>query len=337
MFISMLAGNYHFVIEVITDSKKIQSIHKRFLKNINDSFQEKYWGRIGYPGGSFDDKLKFSREKNIWAANTLYDNRYWNGFGIGEPIDWNSNSITCEINFPKEGINRFTQGVFAYDDKKQILILHRGKIGGNSKNITKENFFNNYRGDVVSARDGNIQTDFCVVCELKSHLFRDQLIIFINEVARIKALLRTEDVSSFKLDEYRYFNESFGTSVIENSGVKTINRTHGIVVSKLEQILSRKGYLTANDRNRDLFTYRNNTIDSLFEIKTEASTQCLYAGVGQLLIYGIPMQKAALYLVFPKRLNRQVETKLKELGINSIYYSWKNNLPYFHNIDMYIK
>lgn len=323
------------MITVISDAPKIETLQRRFQRELSVFFTEEIYCRVGFPGGSFEDYVHYSPELNMWIGFREADNRYWNGFGYGRPNELQGNSISGEINFPYENINRSIGGVFARENKGNILVLHRGKIGGGTSGIGKTLFMNNFRGDKVIAIDGAEEAELCLVGELKSPLFGRQVATFISEVRRIKNLVRAAEVENFEeLNNYQYTAEHSGQSIVNRLGTTIVNRTHGIVVDALVSKLQQMGHNVGNDRNRDLFIHLNNQITTLFEIKTSSSSQCLYAAVGQLLVYSIPIaNEIILTAVFPERLNRTVEKRLKKHGIGLLYYSWRNDEPVFNNLD----
>lgn len=315
------------IITVIIDSKEIEELHNIFLDQINKFSTDKINCGVGYPSGSFKDKVSYSQELNIWLSNQTHHNKFWNGFGIGKPLENKNNSLKGEINFPYKGINRRIAGVFAKSDNNNYYVLHRGKIGGGRKGIGKKFFIENFRGDFVIAKDGNIKSRFCLVGELNSPHFPEQVANFIKEINRVKHLKKEDSAENFKeLGDFKYSEEKSGTSITENNEPRTIDRTHGIVVNKLADELIKKGYKVANDKNRDLFTHIGDKIEKLFEIKTNSGTQCLYTGLGQLLIYSIPIKnKVDKYLVLPDKLEKKVSNRLNNLGVEIIYYKWGEN------------
>lgn len=267
---------------------------------------------------------------NVWVSRHEEYNRYWNGFGIGRPIDWNSNSIIGEINFPVEGIDRRVAGAFGIDEHGSVFVLHRGKIGGGKKGIGKTYFLNHFIGKSVTASDGNRISEFCLVAELSSVHFVEEVGNFIDEVRRIKMLNPSYEADFAELSDFVYTDERSGQVVTESNEPRVIDRTHGLVVKALANKLQAKGHTIANDRNRDLFIHVRGNITTLFEIKTSCATQCLYAAVGQLLIYSMPMPKTVkLIAVFPNKLSRKVERRLISLGISLMYYQWRDGEPIF--------
>ena len=323
------------MIKVISNKKEIEKLHKRFQRKIDEFFTEKIDCCVGFPGGNFQDIIRYSPDLDLWISLQELDTRYWNAFGIGKPSEGSNNSINGEINFPYENINRRIAGAFAVEDNGNILILHRGKIGGGKKGVGKHLFTDNFRGDKILAIDGNKETEFCLVGELKSKLLPKQIATFIYEIKRIKDIGDKAEYENFEaLNNYKYTAEHYGQSTHERHRSTTINRTHGIVVSALATELEKNRKKIGNDRNRDLFIHAKNKITTLFEIKTSSSTQNLYSVVGQLLIYSIPIKNPIILVaVLPDKLNSIVEKRFSELGIKTLYYEWENNVPKFIGLN----
>lgn len=326
---------HHTMITVITDKHLIKKLYKQFQDKLGSHSYESIKCWVGFPGGSFEDTVRYFPDLNIWISVTKLYNRFWNGFGIGSPIEGANNSLTGEINFPFENINRTVAGAFAEDDNGNILVLHRGKIGGGKPGIGKRYFIDNYRGDLVTANDGKIETEFCLVGDLKSKHFPKQVSNFIFEIFRVKNLEFGDLVSSLDgLGNFSYADEKFGCSITERNEPVVVERTHGLVVNALAQELKNRGFNIGNDKNRDLFIYTRGQIKTLFEIKTNSSTQCLYSVIGQLLLYSIPIpNQVNLIAVLPTILSKPVTKRFSSIGIKILYYYWEDNKPIFIDID----
>lgn len=323
------------MITVITNKQEIKSLHKLFHRGL-DKFMTEYINcLVGHPGENFEDTVRYSTELGIWISMIEHSNKFWNGFGVGRPIEGKNNSLNGEINFPYEGINRRIAGAFAKEDDGNILVLHRGKIGGGKPGIGKHYFKENYRGDFVSAIDGDRETEFCLVGELNSVNFPNQVSIFINEIYRVKSLEKADAASSFpELSNFKYTEEHSGRTVTERNDPIVRERTHGIVVNALAEQLEGIGLKVGNDRNRDLFIHNGKKIKVLFEVKTSSSTQCLYSAIGQLLLYSVPINNPVkLVAVLPEKLSKPVVRRFAELGIELLYYTWKDKNPNFEDID----
>ena len=323
------------MVTVITDEKQIRELHNKFHKRLDSFLTDSIDCWVGYPSGSFEDTVRYSPELNIWISVREHDNKYWNGFGIGEPIEGRNNSLNGEINFEYQGMNRRISGVFAIEDNSKVLVLHRGKIGGGKVGVGKKLFTQNFRGDFVTAIDGDRETEFCLVGELQSPHFPRQVANFINEIQRVKHLGDSEVTNDFdELNKFNFTDEHSGQTETEREGTGIIERTHGIVVNALAAELQSRKYKVGNDRNRDLFTHKDNRINRLFEIKTSCATQNLYSAVGQLIIYSIPIKnEVELFVVLPDKLNKTVAKRLLQLGIKPLYYNWNNDLPEFIGLN----
>lgn len=322
------------MITVITDKKQIVRLHKRFHKQLDNFLTENFDCWVGYPSGSFEDTVRYSPELNIWISQAKHDNKFWNGFGVGRPLEGKNNSLNGEINFPFEG-NRRIAGAFAEEDNGNILVLHRGKIGGGKPGIGKHYFTDNFRGDFVTAIDVDRETEFCLVGELSSPHFPRQVSNFINEIYRVKQIEDEETSNSFeKLNDFNFTDEHSGKTETERHGTRITDRTHGIIVNALAAELLNRKFKIGNDRNRDLFIHKQNRINTLFEIKTSCDTQSLYSAVGQLIIYSIPIKNEVdLIIVLSEKLSTIVEKRLIEHGIKPLYYEWTDDLPTFIGLD----
>lgn len=323
------------MITIVTNRQEIIKLHKQFHKRLDKFLTVGVDCWVGYPSGSFDATVMYSPELNIWLSHAEHDNKFWNGFGVGKPIEGKNNSLKGEINFPKEGNNRRVAGAFGIEDNGNILVLHRGKIGGGKPGIGKKYFTDNFRGDFVSAIDGDRETRFCLVRELNSLHFPKQVSNFINEIFRVKNLEDEETSADFSdLTDFTYTDERSGSSLTERNDPITIERTHGIIVNALAKELQNRKLNIGNDRNRDLFIHSRGQITTLFEVKTSSSTQCLYSAVGQLLIYSIPIKnQVKLVAVLPDKLSKSVIEKFASLGIEILYFHWDNEEPIFNDID----
>ena len=323
------------MIVVITDKKRIAELHKHFHKQLDNFLTESIECGVGYPSGSFNDTVRYSPALNIWLSHRAESTKFWNGFGVGRLIEGRNNSLNGEINFPNEGNNRRVSGAFAEEENGNVLVLHRGKIGGGKKGIGKYYFTDNFRGDFITAVDGDRETEFCLVGELGSSHFPRQVSNFINEIYRVKQIERDGSSTSFiEINDFKFTDEHSGKTETENNGIKLTERTHGIVINELAAELVRRKYKIGNDKNRDLFIHKQNRINTLFEIKTSCATQNLYAAVGQLIIYSIPIKnQVKLIIVVPEKLSKPVEKRLLEHGIKPLYYEWVDDLPTFTNLD----
>jgi hypothetical protein len=322
------------MLEVVQNQREVSKYQKLFIKQLKLVCTETVVCKLGYQGYSDKRTVFYSRKFNFWFAAYKSSNRYWNAFGFGRPLPGGNNSITVEINIPFEGIDRSIGGVFAHDSAGEVLLLHRGKIGGGRAGIGKKLFLENYRDEPISVRDDSTYNEFCLVGDLNSKYLARQIGNFVSEVHRIKATVSNIKVNFSTLGKFSFTEEKAGKSETSRVSKTVVERTHGIVVNSLAKILERKGLEIGKDVNRDLFIHRNGRITKLFEVKRSSASQSLYSAVGQLIVYSIPIKSPIdLILVLPDKLNKVVEDRLKELGMRVLYYDWNDGEPIFIRLD----
>ena len=177
---------------VVTDREEIADLVSRFREILRSRLQQEVHAYVGYRGGSMPLTFHWSDDVHMWMAyETDLDTqigRFWTVFGLEMPLLGELMTITAEINFPMEGIDRRIGGAFDRTSGGDILVVHRGRIGGGREGIGKELFWHNYGGRIVTVFDGDRNTDFAVVGEPGSPNFINQVRNFVAEVERIKGL-----------------------------------------------------------------------------------------------------------------------------------------------------
>lgn len=177
---------------VVTNRQEIADLVLRFREILCSGLQQQVHAIVGYKGGSMPLALHWSDDVQMWmgyeSAEDTQIGRYWTVFGLERPFPDQNMLITAEINFPMEGIDRRLGGAFVTTSEDDILVVHRGRIGGGRNGIGKSLFWDNYRGRTLTAIDGDRETDFAVIGALDSPSFAYQVRNFVAEVERIKNL-----------------------------------------------------------------------------------------------------------------------------------------------------
>ena len=151
--------------------------------------------KIGHLGASYPTIISYSTQYDIWhrtgdrfrgsgMASQIY--RYWNVFGLSQPKPNSNVSITVEINIPVEGVYRRLGGAFLKDEKRNMFLGHRGRIGGGKKGIGLTKFRQHFGTRLTRVQDGTILADVYVIGKLNDLGFNQNLTDFINEVAALK-------------------------------------------------------------------------------------------------------------------------------------------------------
>lgn len=333
------------MINIIENSREINKHQKRLFDVFKNSKPEYITTLVGYQGGAIELEVSYFEEYNFWTGYLEGDFKHWNGFGVGKPRIGKSISITCEINFPYEGINRRIAGVFGKEGD-EIVILHRGKIGGGRKGIGKNLFFNNYRGEFIQVTDGDTENYLALIGSLNSQNILGQISLFVHEMERIKNFDESQLEDAEQNDDLKNYASNFDFRE-EGYGKRNYKRrdeieaisNHGIIINTLAGLLKNKGLQVANDRKRDLFTIKDNKIDKIFEAKTDLANSSIYSAIGQVLMYSAEkeLEENMKILVLPEKLNQKAENIISKLGLEVLYFHFDGDKVVFGDVDRFVK
>jgi hypothetical protein len=146
---------------------------------------------VGYQGGSELADLLWHEDLQIWVLlkPDLLDNRFWCAFGVDDPQSTSMVEITCEINPPRDGVDRRCAGLFVLDHGGNVVLAHSGKIGGGRAGIGKAAFLS-YTGnaDIVSVTfpDGD-EYEYIAIGRIDDPDFRQRLTNFVRTVSLFKS------------------------------------------------------------------------------------------------------------------------------------------------------
>jgi hypothetical protein len=182
------------MLKVIEEQKEIENALDMLESVLEKIADEKIPVKIGYRGGNVADEVSYSSKLNIWFyfGGPIEGNakdkreRYWNVFGTEKPMMNSSIPIVVEINPPVKGIYRRVAGAFAKDEKGNIFLLHRGRIGGGREGIGATLFNKFYDGEIVDVEDGDEISKMAVLGNITSLDLSEKISTFIHKVKEIK-------------------------------------------------------------------------------------------------------------------------------------------------------
>lgn len=325
------------MVKIIKEVGEIRKAQAKFEKAFEKFLNKKVDAFIGYKGERWKTALNWSDELGLWAVfNQIEGNRFWNAFGLKEPEKGSSCPIVAEINFPLAGVNRRVAGVFVKDEKGNIIVCHRGRIGGSRPGIGKTLFDENYRGEWVVVNDGEEENEFAIIGDISSPRFPYQVHEFVLEVDRIKKIADKGFKKDVPKAEIGFAPEFYREKRFKIDKEVISNCDHGYVVGELARTLESNGLRVGNDQLRDLYIIeKSKHVSAIFEVKTELTLNNLYTGIGQLFLnsVGLP-KKPRLFLVLPENPPKTVETKLKEVGIECLTYKMTGKSVKFPDIKV---
>jgi hypothetical protein len=185
------------MLEIISDPDKLQKYQNQFITQLNSVRTDIIpHCLISWRPENVDVDVYWSLKVNLWWYSRLVSgskrhgpqpNRWWNVFGIKEPVSLQPLHIDCEINPPTSGINRNIAGAFAEGDNNRVYVVHRGnRWGGGKVGITKKLFWDNYSGRSELAHDKKGITRVAVVAELGNPKLPSDIADFVHWVANLK-------------------------------------------------------------------------------------------------------------------------------------------------------
>lgn len=192
---SLESGTEHNnMLKVIDNENEIEDAQKRFLEIFQENSDKKVWAKASFQGGHEESDFYWSESLGYWMTSLKLETRYWNGFGIEEPQENKGHTITCEINFPLNGINRRIAAAFAKDENGEVYVVHRGKLGGN---YSKEFFEINYRGKWMELEDGDQINAFVLIGKLNDPDLPQKVKEFVYDIHRMKNNIPIPNIRSF--------------------------------------------------------------------------------------------------------------------------------------------
>ena len=200
-------------MKVIQEKLAVTRLHKKLVSQLEKFTTKKIVVLSGHRGESYMRQVSYSKKLNIWwdiggILKGKSGGRYWNAFGIGEPIPNKSINIICEINYPEKGINKRIAANWVQDGNN-VLLVHSGKIGGGRKGIGKNNFIEYYRGVFEETELEDLPNEITVIGVLKDPNLVYQIKNFVFEVDRIKKLIVDVSTSDSITDPLTIIKHSF--------------------------------------------------------------------------------------------------------------------------------
>lgn len=297
---------------------------------------------LGWKGGNIVAEVFWHNTLSIWSNFDRSDaeNRYWCVFGV-ENADKSSNlKITCEINIPKEGINRRVAGLFVRDNKGNTYITHNGNLRGGRKGISGTNFRTSFQRDdfVDIAWQDKHESETIIIGKIDD----PELPYHINHFVKKVNIFKEQVVSGGKIDlTSKEFSPEFSGPRKGYMPTDTIKSqcNHGIVIDALHNLLESSDLKTANDNKRDLFIYDEiGDMKMLFEAKTDTSTSSIYSAIGQLMCHAaVQDTPPKCVLVVPDKPKPDTVKILNKLGIQILSYKLDKGKALFPEVEAVLK
>ena len=173
--------------EVLESAKDILRARNTLKKAMKGAASEHGRLTLGTQGSTFVGHAYYLESFNLW---TVFDDgsheTLWNTYGLGNPFEGGPRDMVCHLTVPAEGINRRVGGVYARDGRGNIIIMHRGKIGGGREGLGKSSFWERANVEAALVRDGDRVSEMAIVGRIGSKSLAQDVRAFVREVKRIK-------------------------------------------------------------------------------------------------------------------------------------------------------
>jgi len=276
---------------------------------------------VGYQGGHNKGTVYWDKKLQLWSYFDDNEgiNHYWCAFGTQDPCLSKLLTITCEINPPKEGIDRSVGGAFAKGPDGKIYVTHNGKIGGGRKRVGKTAFWEKYpedQADYLNWSDGQL-TKAVAIASLDSEEIKSRIAKYVHDIDWIKHDI-FRGLERSRVQQTKIPPEPKGkTKKYFLSAEVERHETHRTVAIDLHAELKKRGYDVDWDQYSDMYIYdRMGKIIFLFEIKTDSTYQSIYSAIGQLFFHGSSEKPKPKYVaVIPEKPEKYIRKVLNKLDI----------------------
>lgn len=183
-------------LSIITKRRDIKAAQVQLRDRVRTEGGPVRRHRLGFPGGQMETEVCYVERLDLWHAVAQLENRWWNGFGLGNPEGVPILTIVAEINPSFDGSRR-SAGAFLQDAKGNTWLAHSGRVGGGKKGVGKSAFLEAFSGSVENV-EGN---DYIVIGRIDSREFLDKLAAFVRTVQSFKAGVGREENDGGDVDD----------------------------------------------------------------------------------------------------------------------------------------
>lgn len=337
-------------LSIVYDTAEIKKFHYAFQKLMrsNSSGKPKHlW--VNTRGGGWDVDAYCNNENEIWWSNSFgsKENKFYNWIGKYANPD-KGNRVLIEINYQMNIKNFREAAIWAKDEKENVFLLHSGRMGGGVQGINYENIDKIYSGARSLLEYYGKEYEYYTICELHSKHAYQQVESFVNEIERIKDLLKENIIitpsgkKKFSKKNLKTYSPEFWgkrKSYYLNAKISSTSN-HGFIVDCLQKAIRQEFGISEKSfvKNKyiDLGIVKNKKPFAIFEIKPSSNTQSIYTAIGQLMLHSVTAKtNPARYIVLPSDLDEETEKDLAALSINTIRFSMNKKNVHFTNLNNY--
>jgi hypothetical protein len=313
----------------LTDRDEITAAIASLRFRLLDNASVREDANIGWPGGSRRLTVYWRRER-FWLHFSDEKSVHLLLCGTDNPAKAASLAITCEINTPREGINRKCAGALLRDIAGNVYLAHSGRIGG--AGIAPEAFARGFAGanwQSVQWPDDS-QSEMHVIAPLDGPRLAVQLAYFVHEVRRLKAALRAGETD--ELLPERRFGPELARARRPKRRMDPVEAQcdRGFVLAALHDALAAEGMRMEAAGTIDIATRERGRVRHAFCVQADSSPSGLIAAAGGLLLTTASLKPVPRrILVHPGKLPPNIGSRLAAAGIEALSFAWAGGRPVF--------
>ncbi len=305
------------MLQVVAEPKRID----RAIKRLHGALQgvPARGVRLTWRGGELRTTIHWARDDGFWWAVEPRHARDALVLGHAPEAPGRRQSITCEINLPRLGVDRKVAGIIAADDDGALYLAHSGRMGGARPGQSKEGFREFLVDGVwrpVRWPDG-CETEALVVAPLDSPRLTRLLGRFVDAVRRFKAGAIAAPQTALCVDPST-----------RASAADACDRS--LVDVALYEELSKRGVFGGT---ADLFSRGGKRPQPLFALVANGQPEELALAVGSLSLAVARGGGLKPILVAPAELTEGDGAALGALPFACVRYHWRGARAVFDGLD----
>ena len=283
--------------------------------------------RLTWRGGELRTTIHWARDDRFWWAieprgltSGGAGARHALLLGHAPDAPTKRESITCEINLPRAGVDRRVAGVIAADEKGALYLAHSGRMGG-ARTGQRKAGFRGFLADGVWRRlmwpDGT-ESEALVVAPLDSPRLTRLLGLFVDTVHRFKT--GSAPIARTAL---------FAVPEAVDSAASDCDRR--LVDAALHEELAKRGLYGGTI---DLFSLRGERPQPRFALVADGRPDELALAVGTLALDAARCGAGVRpILIAPAALADREAPALRSLPIRCVRFHWRGARAVFDGLD----
>jgi hypothetical protein len=306
------------MLRVVGEPRRIE----RFIKRLQGALKgiPSRGVRITWRGGELRTTIHWARDDGYWWAVEPRTARDALLLGHAPDAPTKRESITCEINLPRDGADRKVAGIIATDDRGALYLAHSGRMGGTRPGQSKSGF-REFLADGVWRRiawpDGP-KTEVLVIAPLDSPRLTRLLGQFVDAVRRFKAGEPPGRRTGLCVEP-----------AVADSAMSACDRR--LVDVALHEELAKRGLFGGTE---DLFSLRGERPQPLFALVADGRAEELAMAVGSLsLASARGGRDVRPILIAPAALADRDDAALQALPFACVRFRWRGARAVFDGLD----